>query len=93
MVCCSLLLNPERGLPTIPIVKLGRAFQTAQQYSERLEKGIPNILELDHLTVAGDVKFGSDITLKVGEGIRIYPMYATYSCCINISMFSVSSDT
>ncbi|OQS00625.1 UTP-glucose-1-phosphate uridylyltransferase [Achlya hypogyna] len=73
----SLLMNPSRGLPTIPIVKLGREFQTAQQYAERLERGIPNILELDHLTVAGDVKFGSDITLKgtvilvANEGCKI----------------------
>ncbi|RHZ02490.1 hypothetical protein DYB35_000065 [Aphanomyces astaci] len=77
--CClySLLMNPDRGVTTIPIVKLGREFQTAQQYSERFEKGIPNILELDHLTVAGDVKFGSGITLKgtvilvANEGAKI----------------------
>ncbi|KAF0740683.1 hypothetical protein Ae201684_003917 [Aphanomyces euteiches] len=73
----SLLMNPERGLSTIPIVKLGREFQTAQQYAERFEHGIPNILELDHLTVAGDVKFGSGITLKgtvilvANEGAKI----------------------
>ncbi|RHY26186.1 hypothetical protein DYB32_007822 [Aphanomyces invadans] len=68
---------PTVRLATIPIVKLGREFQTAQQYSERFEKGIPNILELDHLTVAGDVKFGSGITLKgtvilvANEGAKI----------------------
>ncbi|KAL0585774.1 hypothetical protein ABG067_004497 [Albugo candida] len=60
----SLVMNPARQIPSIPIVKLGLEFQSAQQYSERFEKGIPNILELDHLTVAGDIKFGSDITLK-----------------------------
>ena len=58
-------MNPERPIPTIPIVKLGREFQIAQEYNERFSKGIPNILELDHLTVSGDVKFGSSITLKV----------------------------
>ena len=26
--------------------------------------GVPNILELDHLTVAGDVQFGANVTLK-----------------------------
>jgi UTP--glucose-1-phosphate uridylyltransferase len=61
----SLVMNPERPMLTIPIVKLGLEFQSASQYAERFEKGIPNIMELEHLTVAGDVKFGSDITLKV----------------------------
>lgn len=28
-------------------------------------QNIPNILELDHLTVSGDVTFGTNITLKV----------------------------
>ena len=27
---------------------------------------IPDILELDHLTVSGDVTFGRNVTLKVG---------------------------
>ncbi|TYZ63941.1 hypothetical protein PybrP1_002908 [[Pythium] brassicae (nom. inval.)] len=60
----SLLMNPERPVPTIPIVKLGLEFHSAKEYAARFEHGIPNITELDHLTVAGDVKFGSDITLK-----------------------------
>ena len=28
-------------------------------------QNVPNILELDHLTVSGDVTFGANITLKV----------------------------
>lgn len=28
---------------------------------------IPDILELDHLTVSGDVTFGRNVTLKVGH--------------------------
>ena len=28
-------------------------------------QNIPNMLELDHLTVSGDVTFGTNITLKV----------------------------
>ncbi|KAF1795588.1 Nucleotide-diphospho-sugar transferase [Phytophthora cactorum] len=60
----SLIMNPARTTPTIPIVKLGLEFQSAKEYLARFERGIPNITELDHLTVAGDVKFGSNITLK-----------------------------
>ena len=33
------------------------------QYEARF-KTIPNILELDHLTVSGDVTFGTNVTLK-----------------------------
>lgn len=63
----SLIINPSRSVSTIPIVKLGLDFQHAKAYSARFEYGIPNIIDLDHLTVAGDVKFGSDITLKVSN--------------------------
>ncbi|CAH0477597.1 unnamed protein product [Peronospora belbahrii] len=45
--------------PTIRIVKLGLDLQSA-----RLENSNSNIPVLDHLTVAGDVKFGSNITSK-----------------------------
>lgn len=61
----SLIVNPARDGTSIPIVKLGLEFQSQREYAARFAKGIPNIVELDHLTVAGDVKFGSDIALKV----------------------------
>lgn len=35
-----------------------------QEYLKRFQ-GIPDLLELDHLTVSGDVWFGKDVTLKV----------------------------
>lgn len=31
---------------------------------------IPDMLELDHLTVSGDVTFGKDVVLKVSENKR-----------------------
>lgn len=31
---------------------------------------IPDLLELDHLTVSGDVTFGKGVILKVGESGR-----------------------
>ena len=58
-------MSPNRPIPTIPIAKLGKEFKEASNYRKRLEHGLPNILELDHLTVAGDVKFGRDIPSKV----------------------------
>jgi UTP--glucose-1-phosphate uridylyltransferase len=35
-----------------------------QDFLTRVPHGVPNIIELDHLTVAGDVFFGADVTLK-----------------------------
>lgn len=36
-----------------------------QDYLRRFES-IPDMLELDHLTVSGDVTFGKNVSLKVG---------------------------
>jgi UTP--glucose-1-phosphate uridylyltransferase len=60
-----LLMNPKRSanFPTAPLVKLGEEFKKVSNYLDRF-KGIPDILELDHLTVSGDVTFGSDVVLK-----------------------------
>jgi len=43
---------------------------SSMQVKEPLKRfqGIPDLLELDHLTVSGDVWFGRDVTLKVGKG-------------------------
>ena len=57
-------MNPLRPIKSIPNVKLGREFKEATHYRKRLLHGIPNILELEHLTVAGDVHFGRNVTLK-----------------------------
>ena len=48
-----------------PVIKLGDHF--IQQFQERLKKIpkiIPKIIELDHLTVTGDVYFGCNATLR-----------------------------
>lgn len=72
-----LVMNPKREPATVPLVKLGEEFRTVtkgfcsfwypqlEEYEKRFAS-IPNILELDHLTVSGDVRFGKDVTLKVG---------------------------
>ncbi|CAM6031288.1 unnamed protein product, partial [Sphagnum compactum] len=59
----SMIMNPKRQFPTVPIVKLGDHFKKVQNYLARFS-GPPHILDLDHLTVSGDVTFGSDVILK-----------------------------
>lgn len=44
-----------------------------QEYLTRFES-IPDMLELDHLTVSGDVTFGKNVSLKVNDRIHI-PFY------------------
>nr|ADE62529.1 UDP-glucose pyrophosphorylase [Gracilariopsis lemaneiformis]ANG56391.1 UDP-glucose pyrophosphorylase [Gracilariopsis lemaneiformis] len=59
----SLVMNPARQFATTPVIKLGKEFKKVAQYLERLGS-IPDVLELDHLTVSGDVYFGANTTLK-----------------------------
>uniref|UniRef100_A0AAV2JJV3 UTP--glucose-1-phosphate uridylyltransferase n=1 Tax=Knipowitschia caucasica TaxID=637954 RepID=A0AAV2JJV3_KNICA len=59
----SLTMSPKREFPTTPHVKLGSSFTQVQEYLMRFES-IPDILELDHLTVSGDVTFGKNVSLK-----------------------------
>ena len=60
----SLVLSPLRQPPVLPLVKLGHEFTTIDNYLRRFPHGVPDILELDHLTVSGDVYFGANIKLK-----------------------------
>jgi len=61
---------------TTPVIKLGDHFKKIQQFQKRL-RYIPRIMELDHLTVTGDVYFGRNVTLRgtviivAGEGQRL----------------------
>lgn len=59
----SLLPNPLRPFATVPHVKLGDHFKKVPQYLSRFA-GPVHILELDHLTVTGDVTFGANVSLK-----------------------------
>ncbi|CAN0075150.1 unnamed protein product, partial [Phaeothamnion confervicola] len=60
----NLVMNPERPDKHTPLIKLGREFSHVEEYLRRIPHGVPNILELEHLTVAGDVTFGAGVTLK-----------------------------
>eukprot|EP01113_Clastostelium_recurvatum_P048393 TRINITY_DN87_c0_g1_i2.p1 TRINITY_DN87_c0_g1~~TRINITY_DN87_c0_g1_i2.p1 ORF type:complete len:494 (-),score=214.73 TRINITY_DN87_c0_g1_i2:78-1523(-) len=59
----ALVVNPARVFPSVPLVKLGDTFKKVSDYMARL-KGIPDVLELDQLTVSGDVTFGPNMQLK-----------------------------
>ena len=58
----QLLMSPKRLFQTAPIIKLSEHFKKVNEYLGRF-KTPPKILELDHLTVVGDVYFGSNVTL------------------------------
>lgn len=59
-----------------PVIKLGDHFKKVANYQKRF-KNIPSLLELDHLTVSGDVTFGRNVQLRgtvivvANEGSRI----------------------
>ena len=59
----NLLMNPKRPFPTVPLVNLGENFKTVAEYNSRI-KGKVDTLELDQLTVSGDVYLGSRVTLR-----------------------------
>lgn len=60
----SLVMSPQRMFPTTPLVKLGdNNFSKVKAFLSRFAT-IPDLIELDHLTVSGDVTFGRDVSLK-----------------------------
>lgn len=60
----SLVMSPQRMFPTTPLVKLGdNHFSKVKEFLQRFAN-IPDLLELDHLTVSGDVTFGKGVSLK-----------------------------
>lgn len=61
----SLVMSPQRMFPTTPLVKLGdNHFAKVKEFLGRFAN-IPDLIELDHLTVSGDVTFGRGVSLKV----------------------------
>jgi len=60
----SYSINPARPFNTIPVIKLGDHFSKMSEFSKRFKGSLPDLLELDHLTVSGDVYFGNHVTLK-----------------------------
>ncbi|CAB4070162.1 UGP2 [Lepeophtheirus salmonis] len=60
----SLVMSPERMFATTPLIKLGdNNFKQVAEFNQRFAS-IPDILELDHLTVSGNVNFGKGVSLR-----------------------------
>lgn len=60
----SLVMSPQRMFPTTPFIKLGdNHFAKVKDFLTRFAN-IPDVLELDHLTVSGDVTFGKGVSLR-----------------------------
>jgi UTP--glucose-1-phosphate uridylyltransferase len=59
----ALKLDPSRvGFPN-PLIKLGSHFKKVSNFQSRIPH-MPKILELDHLTITGNVKLGRNVALK-----------------------------
>lgn len=73
----SLVMSPQRMFPTTPLVKLGdNHFAKVREFLSRFAT-IPDILELDHLTVSGDVTFGRSVSLKVRINFCLFHIGST----------------
>lgn len=59
----ALKLDPTRDGFANPLIKLGSHFKKVNDFSKRIPD-MPKILELDHLTITGNVKVGRNVTLK-----------------------------
>jgi len=60
----ALVMSAKRMFPSTPLVKLGDShFKKVSAFLSRFGS-IPNLLELDHLTVSGDVTFGRGVSLR-----------------------------
>ncbi|VDD83013.1 unnamed protein product [Mesocestoides corti] len=59
----NIIMSPKRSFPTVPLVKLGDEFKKVKEFLSRFSS-IPDLLELDHLTIAGNVQIGQDVSLK-----------------------------
>merc|ERR1711939_1298858 len=58
----QLVMDPNRFGPA-PLIKLGSDFKKVSSFQSRIPS-IPNIVELDHLTITGAVNLGRGVTLK-----------------------------
>ncbi|KAJ3287918.1 UTP-glucose-1-phosphate uridylyltransferase [Borealophlyctis nickersoniae] len=82
----ELQMNPKRLFNTVPLVKLGDHFKKVAHFQSRFQ-GPPQILELDHLTVTGDVTFGHNVVLQ-GTVIIV----ANYGSRIDIPSGAILND-
>jgi UTP--glucose-1-phosphate uridylyltransferase len=55
--------NPLRQLDVLPRVRFGHRFQSVEDFLLRVPSNI-DVIDLDHLTVSGDVWFGNHVVLR-----------------------------
>jgi UTP--glucose-1-phosphate uridylyltransferase len=55
--------NPKRGSAAFPLISLGQNFVKINQMTENCPS-IPDLLEVDILTVVGDVSFGANVIIR-----------------------------
>lgn len=60
----TLVMNPNRSVNMVPLINLGEEFKKVSDFAKRFAS-IPDIVDLDQLTVSGDVTFGANVTLRV----------------------------
>lgn len=72
----TLIMNPNRPFPSVPIVQLGDKCKEMRNYLKHFSGNV-NILELDRLTISGDVYLGRNVELRgsviiiANDGYRI----------------------
>lgn len=73
----QLVANPKRAFGPAPIIKLGDTFKKVSNFQKRISS-VPNMLELDHLTVSGDVWFGKKVKLSGSPSLFSFHICQTY---------------
>ncbi|MBI4382446.1 MAG: UTP--glucose-1-phosphate uridylyltransferase [Nitrospinae bacterium] len=71
-----LVRNPARTKSGLPQVKLGKSFARLEDYFARF-RSIPNILDLDSLTLDGEVRFEENVTLRGNVSIVSHNAHMT----------------
>ena len=69
----QLVIDPNRFGPA-PLIKLGADFKKVSQFQKHVPS-IPKIVELDHLTITGNVNLARGVTLK-GEFLQFLALKA-----------------
>jgi UTP--glucose-1-phosphate uridylyltransferase len=91
----QLVMNEARMFDNIPVIKLSDHFKKIANFQKRFKK-IPKIIELDHLTVTGDVYFGRNVTLRgtvIGELLLRYNFRTRSLTMLQWSPTRVSAST
>ena len=60
----NLILNPKIGSRHITIALDPKYYGKIDGFDKRFSKGIPSLIHCDALTIAGDVRFEKNVTIK-----------------------------